>query len=360
MSEQPSIPLNGRGEAPVPTGKKVEKKAAKTAKAKPPNDGSIPLDEPRSIEDLVRDSAVRAAQAEAPRPEGQSESAEAPPSPDPMDLIGPELRARLEALSSNLARATLASQSLVAEAALRRAEGPTGTSVDPFHVSSAMTQVIGRLAAQPDRLMRAHADLFTRYVNLWQTASQRALGVGPEEKPAGKAGDKRFAAPEWSSNPVFDAIKESYLLTSDWLNALVSEVDGVDPLEKRRVEFFTKMLTDAMSPANFLMSNPVALKEALESKGESLVRGLENFTADFSRGGGRLAISQTDYQRFRIGENVATAPGQVIFQNELFQLIQYSPSTEEVHATPLLIFPPWINKFYIMDLRPENSMIRWL
>jgi polyhydroxyalkanoate synthase len=137
-------------------------------------------------------------------------------------------------------------------------------------------------------------------------------------------------------------------------------VEGVDPLNKRRVEFFTRMLTDAFSPSNFLLSNPVALREAMETNGESILRGVQNFAADLERGGGQLAISQTDLKRFVVGENVATAPGKVIFQNDIIQILQFSPSTDTVREIPLLIFPPWINKFYILDLRPENSMIRWL
>jgi polyhydroxyalkanoate synthase len=121
-----------------------------------------------------------------------------------------------------------------------------------------------------------------------------------------------------------------------------------------------QMLTDAFAPSNFLLSNPVALREAMATQGESLVRGAENFAQDLQRGSGQLAIAQTDFERFVVGENVATAPGKVVFQNELFQLLQYTPATETVHALPLLILPPWINKFYILDLRPENSMIRWL
>jgi polyhydroxyalkanoate synthase len=149
-------------------------------------------------------------------------------------------------------------------------------------------------------------------------------------------------------------------LTSNWLNDLVAEVEGVDPLEKRRVEFFMKMLTDAFSPSNFLISNPAALREIVATRGESLVKGMENFAADLERGGGQLSIAQTDDTPFRFGENIATAPGKVVFQNELIQLIQFQPSTEQVYEIPLLIFPPWINKYYIMDLRPENSMFRWL
>ena len=288
-----------------------------------------------------------------------------PPEPDApgassFEQLSAEQRDMMEKLSSNLARAALTAQGAIAEAALRQAERPAGLQPDPFHVAPALTDVMGRLIAQPDRLVRAQADLFQRYLELWQSAARRAGGetVQPVVQP--ERGDKRFNDPDWAENPVFDVIKQSYLLTSNWLNGLVAEVEGADPMTKRRVEFFMKMLTDAFSPSNFLASNPAALREAMASRGESLVKGMENFAADLARGGGQLAISQTDYQMFKIGENVATAPGKVVFQNEILQLLQFAPTTDQVHEIPLLIFPPWINKFYILDLRPENSMIRWL
>ncbi|HSV03624.1 MAG TPA: class I poly(R)-hydroxyalkanoic acid synthase [Phenylobacterium sp.] len=260
----------------------------------------------------------------------------------------------------NLARAAMTAQGAIAEMALKNAERPAALSPDPFHVAPALTEVMGRLAAQPDKLMRAQADLFSRYLDLWQSAARRMSGEAPTAAASAPRGDKRFQAPEWSDNPVFEVIKQSYLITSGWLNELVAGVEGVEPMTRRRVEFFTKMLTDALSPSNFLMSNPEALRALAESGGESLVRGMQNFAADLERGGGQLAIAQTDYQMFRIGENVATAPGKVVFRNEIIELIQYSPTTDQVCEIPLVIFPPWINKFYILDLRPENSMIRWL
>ena len=288
-----------------------------------------------------------------------------PPAPDAsgassFEHLSAEQRDMMEKLSSNLARAALTAQGAIAEAALRQAERPAGLQPDPFHVAPALTDVMGRLIAQPDRLVRAQADLFQRYLELWQSAARRAGGETVEPVVQPERGDKRFNDPDWAENPVFDVIKQSYLLTSNWLNGLVAEVEGADPMTKRRVEFFMKMLTDAFSPSNFLASNPAALREAMASRGESLVKGMENFAADLARGGGQLAISQTDYQMFKIGENVATAPGKVVFQNEILQLLQFAPTTDQVHEIPLLIFPPWINKFYILDLRPENSMIRWL
>ena len=294
-----------------------------------------------------------------------SPKAETPPKrPSPaaqvLELLSGDQRAAVETFSLNLTRAAMTAQGAIAEAALRQAERPPALGPDPFHVGPALGEVITRLAGQPDRLMRAQADLYNRYLELWRTAASGA--ANPElspAKPTGR-GDKRFADPEWSENPMFDVIKNSYLITSTWLNDLISGVEGVDPLTKRRVEFFTRMLTDAFSPANFLLSNPVALREAIDSKGASILKGMENFAADLERGGGQLAISQTDLSRFTVGENVATAPGKVIFQNDIIQILQFSPATETVCEIPLLIFPPWINKFYILDLRPENSMIRWL
>ncbi len=276
-----------------------------------------------------------------------------------LDMLSADQRAAIETLSLNLAKAAMTAQGAIAEAALRQADRPAALSPDPFHIGSAMGEVIGGLAAQPNQLMRAQADLYNRYMNLWRSAALGGGGAAPADGAAVR-GDKRFSDPEWSTNPVFDLVKQSYLITSGWLNDLVSGVEGVDPLTKRRVEFFTRMLTDAFSPSNFLLSNPVALKEAMDTNGASLLRGMENFAADLERGGGQLAISQTDFSRFKVGENVATAPGKVIFQNDIIQILQFSPTTETVCEVPLLIFPPWINKFYILDLRPENSMIRWL
>ena len=300
---------------------------------------------------------------QSPPPEFAKPKAEAAPSVPAFGEFGAlssTQRELLETLSVNLARAAMTAQGALAEAALRQADRPAALSPDPFHVAPALTEVMSRLVAQPDRMMRAQADLFTRYMDLWHATTKRMTGEAPPPVVQPTKGDKRFLDPAWSSNPMFDVMKQSYLLTANWLNDLVGEVEGVEPLTKRRVEFFMKMLTDAFSPSNFLISNPEALRAIAESNGESLVKGMENFAADLERGAGQLSISQTDTAQFKVGENLATAPGKVVFQNELIQLLQFSPTTEKVHEIPLLIFPPWINKFYILDLRPENSMIRWL
>ena len=342
--------------ATAKSGSKPRKKAASGAEAPKPKPAAAKKATPKASK--PKPEAVEP----PPRPESAAggQQKQAPPFPGFADMLSADQLKVVETLSANLARAAVTAQGAIAEAALRQADRPAALTPDPFHVAPALNEVMTRLAAQPDRLMRAQADLFSQYMELWQSAARRASGeaVAPVVSPA--AGDKRFNDPDWASNPMFDLMKQSYLLSSNWLNGLVAEVQGVDPAAKRRVEFFTKMLTDAFSPSNFLISNPAALREVMQTNGESLVRGMENFAADLERGGGQLAISQTDLAKFKVGENVATAPGKVVYQNDILQLLQFDPTTETVCEIPLLIFPPWINKFYILDLRPENSMIRWL
>jgi polyhydroxyalkanoate synthase len=354
-----AAPVAGAVAAPKTTAKPTSAPKSVPQLAARPKADAAPVKAPRKT--VSKTTSKRA--AEAPRP-AAAETADREPQPPPiaptafLDMLKPEQREALDTLARNLARASFTAQAALSQAGLSAAGKPV--SPDPFHVGPALTEVAGRLAAAPERLMKAQTDLFERYVDLWSATAKRMSGQETAPVIAPAPNDKRFRDPEWTENPVFDAMKQSYLLTSQWLNTLVGEVEDVDPMTKRRVEFFTKMLTDAFSPSNFLLSNPAALRTLQETGGESLVRGAEQFAADLARGGGHLSIAQTDFDRFKVGENVATAPGKVVFENELFQLLQFSPSTETVYEIPLLIFPPWINKYYILDLRPENSMIRWL
>ena len=340
MAKSPSAP-------PPQVAPRAPRKSGRPTSVKPPR--------PRAklAEAIEPTPAVETARPESPvRPTPESE-----PSPLPFADVGAEQRQMIETLSLNLARAAMTAQTAIAEAALSQADRPAALSPDPFNVGPAMNSVMTSLASRPDRLFAAQADLFNRYMDLWASTTRRAAG---DETPAAPSKDKRFKDPAWSENPMFDMMRQSYLVTADWMNGLVSSVEDVDPLTKRRAEFFTKLLTDAFSPSNFLASNPAALKALAETNGESLVRGMQNFAADMERGAGKLKISQADYGKFVVGENVATAPGQVVWRDELFELIQYDAATDQQRAIPLLIFPPWINKFYIMDLQPENSLIRWL
>lgn len=304
-----------------------------------------------------RPAKPRAAKPSAPERAADPVEPPTPPPATPAPALGMEQQQALETLSLNLAKAAMIAQSAIAEAALSQADRPAALSPDPLNVAPAMSAVMAGLASRPEKLFQAQADLFGRYMDLWATTTRRAMG---EDAPATPSADKRFKDPAWSENPLFDVMRQSYLVTADWMNGLISGVEDVDPAVRRRAEFFTKLLTDAFSPSNFLASNPAALKALAESNGESLVKGMQNFAGDIERGGGKLSISQADYGRFKVGENVATASGQVVWRDELFELIQFDPATPTQHAIPLLIFPPWINKFYILDLQPGNSMIRWL
>ena len=328
--------------------------------AKPPPPPADPAAKPRR-------KAGRPTSPKPPRPQGARKAPQEPqakvavppadtPPPETPTAFGADQAQLLETLSMNLAKAAILAQGAIAEAALAQADRPAALSPDPFNVAPAMSSVMTSLASRPEKLFQAQADLFGRYMDLWASSARQAAGEPPSAPPA----DKRFKDPAWSENPMFDLMRRSYLLTSDWMNGLIAGVEDVDPAVKRRAQFFTRLLTDAFSPANFLASNPVALKALAETSGESLVKGMQNFAADLERGGGALRISQADYGKFVVGENVATAPGQVVWRDELFELIHYAPDSESQHEVPLLIFPPWINKFYILDLQPTNSLIRWM
>ena len=213
--------------------------------------------------------------------------------------------------------------------------------------------------SDPQRALELQTSLGRAYLDLWAGAVHRMAGetYEPTAKPA--ATDKRFADPEWSSNQFFDFLKQAYLLTADWANKIVKEADGVDPLTRQRAEFYVKQMINAVAPSNFVLTNPALLRETMESKAENLVSGMKMLTEDIQAGKGNLKIRQSDASGFEVGKNLATTPGKVIFQNELMQLIQYAPSTEKVLKAPLLIVPPWINKFYVLDLTPEKSFIKW-
>jgi polyhydroxyalkanoate synthase len=198
------------------------------------------------------------------------------------------------------------------------------------------------------------------YLDLWGSAVRRMAGeddVKPAIEPSPR--DKRFKDPEWKSNQFFDFVMQLYLLTTQWAHDLVREAEGLDPHTRKKAEFYVQQITNALSPSNFVLTNPEVLRETLASKGDNLVRGMKMLAEDVEAGRGTLRIRQSDPATLEVGVNMATTPGKVIYQNDLMQLIQYSPSTETVLRTPLLIVPPWINKFYILDLRPEKSYIKW-
>jgi polyhydroxyalkanoate synthase len=197
------------------------------------------------------------------------------------------------------------------------------------------------------------------YLDLWGSSARRLAGEEAPPAIAPSPRDKRFADPEWKSNQFFDFVLQLYLLTTQWAHDLVRNAEGLDPHTRKKAEFYVQQITNALAPSNFVLTNPEVLRETLVSNGDNLVRGMKMLAEDIEAGRGTLRIRQSDPSNLVVGVDMATTPGKVIFQNELMQLIQYVPSTENVLRTPLLIVPPWINKFYILDLKPEKSFIKW-
>ncbi|MCU0887821.1 MAG: class I poly(R)-hydroxyalkanoic acid synthase [Rubritepida sp.] len=248
-------------------------------------------------------------------------------------------------------------QRIVAEFLKRQAEGPGHP--DPLNIGGAFLEMTTRLMSNPTRLMEAQFGFWQDYLTLWSNTARRMMGQSPDPVIEESRGDRRFKDDAWRENEVFDFIRQSYLLAARYFTTTVNSTDGLDPKTAQKVDFYTRQFVDAMSPANFVLTNPEVLRRTAETGGTNLLKGLSNLLGDLERGKGRLRIRMTDDSKFRVGENIAVTPGKVVFQNDLMQLIQYEPTTEKVLKRPLVIFPPWINKFYILDLRPKNSFIRW-
>ncbi len=263
--------------------------------------------------------------------------------------------------AKNMMRVGQQSQKLLADFVNRQgAKAGTNEPRDPLNLTATFTELAKAMSANPTAIVEAQFQLWRDWMGLWERSARRMLGdatVEPVVQPS--PGDKRFKDKDWQENQIFDFIKQSYLLTANWMQSTVANVEGLEPADKKRIAFYTKQFADAIAPTNFVLTNPEVLRTTMQSNGQNLVKGLDNLLDDLDRGDGQLSIRQSA-DAFTIGENIATAPGKVIFRNELIELLQFDPATEQVYERPLLIFPPWINKFYILDLRPENSFIRWL
>ena len=235
--------------------------------------------------------------------------------------------------------------------------GPTG--LDGTKLGGTFVEMLTRLMSQPHELVQAQFQLWQDHVRLWRATTQRMWGVEVDPVIVPDRADRRFKDAAWDENALFDFIKQSYLLSSKYLLQLAGQKDGLNDKTQRKLEFYTRQFVDMLAPSNFVVTNPEVLRLTLETRGENLLRGLKNMLEDLDRGKGKLAIRMTDLDAFEVGRNIATTPGKVVFQTDLMQLIQYAPATEEVHRRPLLIMPPWINKFYILDLQPKNSLIKF-
>nr|WAW84753.1 poly(3-hydroxyalkanoate) polymerase [Xanthobacter sp.] len=267
----------------------------------------------------------------------------------------------MEAFSRNLARLVEEGGKAMAAYLSPREQGKTDDLADDIaDAMKTVGQVVEYWVADPQRTVEAQSRLMGGYLSVWANTLKRLAGEEATPVAAPDPKDARFKDAGWNDSPMFDALKQAYLVTSDWAQNMVDEAKGLDPHTKHKAEFLVRQIANAISPSNFVLTNPELIRETLHSSGENLVKGMQNLTADLMAGQGTLKIRQTDLSAFEVGRNLATTPGKVIFENELMQLIQYEPTTETVKKTPVLIVPPWINKFYILDLTAEKSLIKWL
>ncbi|MCU0826104.1 MAG: class I poly(R)-hydroxyalkanoic acid synthase [Tabrizicola sp.] len=271
-----------------------------------------------------------------------------------------DTEARAARLNANLAKVEELSKRLTAALTHRRAVDPALHGPAPDVYMKAAAAYFAEMMANPAKVVEHQINYWGKtlkhYVEAQQTLAKGEFKAPPDPGPK----DRRFSNPLWETHPFFNYLKQQYQLNSDAITTAVGDMETLTPEDRRRVEYFTKQIVDMFSPTNFLGTNPDALERAVETDGESLVQGLENLVRDIESNQGDLLVTLADREAFHVGQNLATTPGAVVYRNRMLELIQYEPTTEKVHKTPLLIFPPWINKFYIMDLKAQNSLIKWI
>ena len=232
--------------------------------------------------------------------------------------------------------------------------------LDPFNLVETYQQWYEAMLKDPEKMMETGMNYWQSAMRLYQQTAMQMMGIEAEAVIREGKGDRRFRHQAWEEQPVFNAIKQSYLLTAKCFRDLVSNTEGIDEQTARKMTFFTERYIDSLSPTNFALTNPEVIEKAVETNGENLLNGFQNMLDDMKKGKGKLKISMTDTDAFELGKNIAASPGKVIFKNRMFELLQYDPNTKTVYEKPLLIVPPWINKYYVLDLQPENSFIKWL
>ncbi len=320
--------------------------------------------------DLDNASPPTNATLESPAPAPRKRKAEASPVPAPLAPAAPLQASRqesprtpgeLDLVAENMAKLVDQARRVLA-AALSAPDLQEAQSEFALNVADA-TRTFGRLAefwmGKPERAATAQAALVGGLTEIWSQTLHRFSGENAPPIVPPDPSDKRFSAPEWSMNPFFDCLRQSYLMTSRWASDMIEHADGLDLPTKAKAAFYMRFIASSVSPSNFVPTNPELLRATLDARGSNLIRGLEMLAEDLSAGGGTLKIRQTDQSKFELGVDMATTPGKVILRNELMELIQYAPTTAEVYERPLLIVPPWINKFYVLDLNREKSFVRW-
>ncbi len=272
----------------------------------------------------------------------------------------PDAEARSARLNANLVKVDELSKRLTAALTLRQKTDPSLNGPAPDVYMKAAAAYLAEMMQNPAKVVEHQVSYWGKtlkhYVEAQQTLAKGEFKAPPDPGPK----DRRFSNPLWETHPFFNYLKQQYLLNAEAITTATADMETLDPADRRRVDYFTRQIVDMFSPTNFLGTNPDALERAVETDGMSLVQGLENLVRDIESNQGDLLVTLADRDAFKVGENLATTPGEVVYRNRMLELIQYAPTTEKVHKTPLLIFPPWINKFYIMDLKPANSLIKWI
>ncbi len=271
-----------------------------------------------------------------------------------------DAEARSLRLNDNLAKVDALSKRLTAAMAHRQQTDPALHGPAPDVYMKAAAAYLAEMMQNPARVVEHQVNYWGKtlkhYVEAQQTLAKGEFKAPPDPGPK----DRRFQNPLWETHPFFNYVKQQYQLNADAITTAVSDMEVLDSADRKRVEYFTRQIVDMFSPTNFLGTNPDALEKAVATDGESLVQGLENLVRDIEANNGDLLVTLADRDAFKVGENLATTPGEVVYRNRMLELIQYAPTTDKVHKTPLIIFPPWINKFYVMDLKPANSLIKWV
>lgn len=266
----------------------------------------------------------------------------------------------IERLTENLGKVEALSQRLINVLAQKKSHNAALSAPDQELFAKAATAYWAEAMQNPAKILEHQIEFWSKSVKHYVDA-QSVIAKGNLTAPESTGPkDRRFANPLWDTNPYFSYIKEQYLINSDALRQAAQDAADMDPVERRRLSYFTQQIIDMMAPTNFLGTNPDALEKAVETEGQSLVDGLENLVADLEANNGELVVKLADDKAFELGRNIATAKGDVIYRNRMMELIQYAPTTQKVHEVPIIVFPPWINKFYILDLKEQNSLIRWI
>ncbi|WP_209832673.1 class I poly(R)-hydroxyalkanoic acid synthase [Ruegeria sp. HKCCE3926] len=265
----------------------------------------------------------------------------------------------IERIKENMERVEQLAKRLVEIMASKKSHTPALDGPNQELFARAATAYWAEAWQNPAKLLEQQIEFWGKSVLNFAEA-QKALTTGEVETEETKPGDKRFSNPLWETNPYFRLIRQQYLTNAEAIAQAVSSVDDLDAKDKRRLQYFSQQIIDMMAPTNFLATNPDALQKAVETEGQSLIKGLENLVSDLEANDGELVVKLADESAFEVGGNLATTPGEVIYRNRMMELIQYKPVTETVYETPIVLFPPWINKFYILDLKAQNSMIKWI